>query len=165
MYPACAILATDFNFLVWFIQQSDHCPKLALQKSLMHLSYPFGDCSRWSSREAQVSILLICGPHQPQEQPRVVECQIELLIPRVMCNVWKESRASVCREGFCFFLIIQHACSSVLQGRDHWETGQPDQPEPRLLSSRCWSWASHRSSVSWPLESWTQWTLIYHSAL
>ena len=69
MYPACAILATDFNFLVWFIQQSDHCPKLALQKSLMHLSYPFRDCSWWSSREAQVSILLIRGPHQQPQEP------------------------------------------------------------------------------------------------
>lgn len=40
-----AILTTHFNFLVWFIQQSVHCPKLALQRGLMRLSSPSGTAS------------------------------------------------------------------------------------------------------------------------
>lgn len=142
MYPACAILATHFNFLVWFTKQSDHCPKLALQKSLMRLSYPFRDRSWLSSREAQVSTLLILGPPQPHEP----FCVIPNWVINSQSNVQyvKESRASVSRRGSCFFLRIQLACSPVMQGRGHWKMGEL---EPRLISLRCWSWASHWSSL------------------
>lgn len=138
MYPACAILTTCFNFLVWFIQQSDHCPKLALQKDFntfvipLQGSHPIIIQRHSSLHFADFSL----EPDQPHEPFCLVP---NCAILRVTCNMWKESSASVGEKGILllsgstahFFFLW---CSGGSIGR----TGELEQ---RLISWIWWSWA------------------------
>lgn len=111
MYPACAILTTHFNFLVWFIQQSDHCPKLALQERLNVFVLPIQGLLliiiQGSSR------LHFADPSLGPDQPRDPFC----LIPNWAINSQSNEHA-ICgrshvpppRQEGVLFLSLDVAC-------------------------------------------------------
>ena len=147
MYPACAILTTCFNFLVWFIQQSDHCPKLALQKDFntfvipLQGSHPIIIQRHSSLHFADFSL----EPDQPHE-PFCLGPNCAIL--RVTCNMWKESSASVGKKGILLLSgNTAHFFLPVMQRREHWKNR--------------WAGAEAHLMDMMVLSHWSSWGLTF----